>query len=125
MLRQEVYGLDGSDKLNGGSGDDLLAGGAGNDTYLFGVGSGHDTLNESYSGGPLSTLLMLHDLQNPAAPGADPTGGPAAQGRRVAAQGVHGGVRSSPFVFERTIRVAAVLGLARKPSLLGRLARGR
>lgn len=66
----------------------------------------------------LSTLLMLHDLLNPAAPGADPTGGPAAQGRRVAAQAVHGGVRTVPFVFDATIRVAAVLGLARKPSLL-------
>lgn len=71
----------------------------------------------------LSTLLMLHDVLNPAAPGADPTGGPAAQGRRVASQAVHGGVRTVPFVFDATIRVAAVLGLARKPSLL-RFGRG-
>jgi hypothetical protein len=66
----------------------------------------------------LSTLLVLHDLLNPAAPGADPAGGEAAQARRVVAQAVHGGVRSAPFVFDHTIRVAAVLGLARNPSLL-------
>jgi hypothetical protein len=73
----------------------------------------------------LSTLLMLHDLTNPEAPGADATGGPAAQARRLAAQAVHGGVRSVPFVFDATIRVAAMLGLGQQPGLLLRLARGR
>ncbi|MEQ1565316.1 MAG: hypothetical protein ABMA64_06735 [Myxococcota bacterium] len=69
----------------------------------------------------LATLLMVHDLFAPSAPSADPTGGPAAQARRVGAQSVHGGVRSIPFELDPTIRVAAALGLSRKPSLLLRL----
>jgi hypothetical protein len=69
----------------------------------------------------LTSLLVLHDLLNPHAPSADRSGTPAQQARRLAAQTVHGGVRSVPFVFEHAIRVAAVLGLARKPSLLLRL----
>jgi hypothetical protein len=68
----------------------------------------------------LSTLIMLHDVLNPDAPGADPTGGEAAQARRLVSQAVHGGVRSLPFVFEHVIRTAAVIGLARRPSLLFR-----
>ena len=69
----------------------------------------------------LTTLLALHDALNPAAPSADATGGPAEQARRLTAQAVHGGVRSAPFAFDQTIRVAAVLGLTKRPSLLLRL----
>ncbi len=69
----------------------------------------------------LTTLLMLHDVLNPDAPGADASDGPVAQARRLVSQTVHGGLRSAPFDFDRTIRVAAVLGLVKKPSLLLRL----
>jgi len=38
------------DVLGGTPGDDILAGGYGNDTYLFGIGSGHDTIEEAGGG---------------------------------------------------------------------------
>ncbi len=74
----------------------------------------------------LSGLLMLHDLLNPAAPGtapAQPLEAHAGARKRndVAAllsQQVHGGIYSLPFVLDGVIRVAAVVGLAGRPSLL-------
>jgi hypothetical protein len=69
----------------------------------------------------LSTLLMLHDLLNPDAPAAAPGLDANERARRVAAQSVHGGVRSLPWVFEPAIRAAAVIGLAKQPGLLRRL----
>lgn len=66
----------------------------------------------------LTTLLALHDALHPSAPAADPSALPAIRAKRLAAQTVHGGVRSVPFVFEHTIRVAALLGIAKRPSLL-------
>lgn len=69
----------------------------------------------------LTTLLMLHDVLRPDAPGACADGGPCAQARRMAAQSIHGGVRSAPFVLDHTIRVAAVVGLGKEPSLLLKL----
>ena len=69
----------------------------------------------------LSTLLMLHDVLNPDAP-ANAAGLDAnARARHVATRAIHGGVRSLPWVFEPTIRTAAIMGLAKKPSLLGKL----
>lgn len=68
----------------------------------------------------LTTLLMLHDALNPDAPCADASGGAAAQGRRVASQAIHGGVRSLPWEFWGTIQSAAVLGMISKPSVLFR-----
>ena len=70
----------------------------------------------------LMALLMLHDLFAPDAPSTRPLPDRA---RDVVAQSVHGGVRSSPFALDPTIRVAAVLGLTRRPSLLARLLSGR
>ncbi len=72
----------------------------------------------------LSTLLMLHDLLNPDAPAAPADLSPNERARRVAGQSIHGGVRSLPYVFEPAIRAAAVVGLAKKPSLLRRLRKG-
>lgn len=69
----------------------------------------------------LATALMVHDLFRPDAPGADRTGGPAAQARRLSTQSIHGGVRSMPFVFDHTIRVAAMVGLGKQPSLVLKL----
>lgn len=71
----------------------------------------------------ITTLLMLHDLLNEAAPSR--LEDPGARARAVVGQSVHGGVRSAPFALDPTIRVAAVLGLARRPGLLGRLVTGR
>ncbi|MEO0601027.1 MAG: hypothetical protein AAF211_06300 [Myxococcota bacterium] len=71
----------------------------------------------------LMTLMMLHDLLNPEAPSrrADPM----ARATGVVSQSIHGGVRSAPYALDPTIRVAAVLGMARRPSLIARLASGR
>ena len=71
----------------------------------------------------LMTLLLLHDLLNPDAPTAVAQD-PHDRAQRVTAQTIHGGVRSDPFVLESTIRVAALLGLSKQPSLLARLFRG-
>ncbi len=40
-----LYGGTGNDQLDGGAGDDYLEGGEGDDRYFFGMGSGHDTVN--------------------------------------------------------------------------------
>lgn len=67
----------------------------------------------------LSGLIMLHDLLNPNAPGsASVTAEPREKAARLLSQQVHGGVYSLPYVLEGAIRVAAVVGLAGRPSLL-------
>lgn len=40
-----LFGVAGNDQLDGGGGDDYLEGGEGDDRYFFGMGSGHDTVN--------------------------------------------------------------------------------
>ena len=68
----------------------------------------------------LSGLLMLHDLLNPEAPGSA-TRAAATSAERAArqqTQQIHGGIYGLPFVLEGVIRMAAVLGLSRHPSLL-------
>lgn len=68
----------------------------------------------------LSGLLVLHDLLNPDAPGAAATA-PADPAKRAAAlfsQQVHGGLYALPLAIEPALRVAAVLGLCRRPRLL-------
>ena len=45
-----VWGDAAANTLDGGAGDDILAGQSGNDTYIFGVGSGHDVIQDSGSG---------------------------------------------------------------------------
>lgn len=69
----------------------------------------------------LATLLMLHDLLNPDAPAADPAIGPSLRALRVGERAIHGGVRSVPFGLDASIRVAAVIGLGKQPSLLLKL----
>lgn len=68
----------------------------------------------------LSGLLILHDLLNPSAPGA--AGVQPTDVRRKASallsQQVHGGIYSLPYVLEHAIRIAALIGMGRKPSLL-------
>lgn len=68
----------------------------------------------------LSGLLMLHDLLNPAAPGAAErhVDAPQAKAAALLSQQVHGGIYTLPFVLEGVIRAAAVAGLASQPSLL-------
>ena len=41
-----INGYSGNDVLDGKEGNDCLYGGYGNDTYKFGIGYGHDTINE-------------------------------------------------------------------------------
>lgn len=43
-----ITGFWGADVIDGGAGDDVLQGLGGGDTYLFGPGSGHDVIQESY-----------------------------------------------------------------------------
>lgn len=68
----------------------------------------------------LSGLLILHDLLNPDAPGASSgrAVAPGDKAQRLLSQQVHGGVYSLPYELESAIRVAALIGLASKPSLL-------
>jgi hypothetical protein len=66
----------------------------------------------------LNGLLTLHDLLNPAAPGA--LGGDA---RRLFTQRFHGGFHGVPWAIDPALRVAGAIGLARRPALLARLLR--
>ncbi len=66
----------------------------------------------------LNGLLTLHDLLNPAAPGA-PGGDP----RALFAERFHGGFHVVPWAIDPALRAAAVLGLARQPALLAKLLR--
>ncbi len=74
----------------------------------------------------LSGLLMLHDLLNPAAPGAAARTYPSAadKARAIRSQQIHGGVYDLPWQFDASVRTAAVIGLGRRPSLLLDAARG-
>jgi hypothetical protein len=68
----------------------------------------------------LSGLLVLSDLLNPDSPGSarvQPARA-ADKARGLLSQQVHGGIYSLPYELEAAIRVAAVLGMARKPSVL-------
>jgi hypothetical protein len=67
----------------------------------------------------LSGLLMLHDVLQPASTSVLPN-------QRVAAlhtRQIHGGIYGLPYVLENVIRSAAVLGLARHPTLLWKKAK--
>ena len=68
----------------------------------------------------LNGLLVLSDLLNPASPcaAAVQPGRPADKARALLSQQVHGGIYSLPYELEAAIRVAAVLGMARRPSVL-------
>jgi hypothetical protein len=67
----------------------------------------------------LSGLLILHDLLNPAAPGsAGSQAAPAAKAAALLSQQVHGGIYNLPYPLEQAIRVAALIGMGQKPSVL-------
>ncbi|MGE3675127.1 MAG: hypothetical protein AB7K71_35995, partial [Polyangiaceae bacterium] len=69
----------------------------------------------------LATLLMLHDLLNPAAvANAQSLEHGISRETRAARLGevqVHGGVYTNPHALEPSIRVAAVLGMTKRPGL--------
>jgi hypothetical protein len=67
----------------------------------------------------LSVLLMLHDLLNPKAAGhaSSPLSGPT-KAAALHAQQVHGGIYNLPYELESAIRIAAVLGMGKRPSIL-------
>jgi len=61
----------------------------------------------------LSAILMLEDIFGVEAPALDV----------MARRQIHGGVYTHPFLFERTIRVGAVIGLSKKPKLILKMKR--
>ena len=73
----------------------------------------------------LSGLMMLHDVLNPAAPGASSHAYPdsASRARGLFSQQIHGGVYASPFALSPSISVALFIGLAREPKRLASLRR--
>jgi hypothetical protein len=70
----------------------------------------------------LSGLLIIHDLFNPAAAGSSSRAlDPIDRAALLHSQQVHGGIYNMPYVLEPAIRIAAVIGMGRHPSvLLGR-----
>ncbi len=69
-----LLGRDGNDTLNGGTGNDLLDGGKGNDdlyggdgadTYVFGRGSGHDVVHDTFESRTQPDIVRFSGL-NPA-----------------------------------------------------------
>jgi hypothetical protein len=66
----------------------------------------------------LNGLLTLHDLLNPAAPGA-----PGRDPGALFSERFHGGFHVVPWAIDPALRVAASIGLARRPTLLARLFR--
>lgn len=81
---------------------------------LFGI-----LVSEPQATRVMCALLAFHDLLNPEAPSRAGTALPPAE--RVAAimgEQIHGGVYAQPHGLEREIKLAAVAGLARKPSLV-------
>lgn len=74
----------------------------------------------------LNGLLLLHDLLNPAAACSASSSRPATErARALGSQRVHGGLYALPYALEPTVRVGALLGIARRPGLaLGLLRRG-
>ena len=54
-----MNGTNGDELFDGGAGDDTLAGGYGHDTYLFGVGSGHDLVDEHSSSSAYDVLKFI------------------------------------------------------------------
>jgi hypothetical protein len=73
----------------------------------------------------LNGLLTIHDWLDPDAPGAVPgrSQDPAERARRLLTQQVHGGLFALGYGLEPTIRVGALIGLARRPGLIPGFAR--
>ncbi|HEY2732897.1 MAG TPA: hypothetical protein VGI70_02885, partial [Polyangiales bacterium] len=67
----------------------------------------------------LSGLLMLHDLLNPNAPGsANVQTVGAEKAAALHSQQIHGGIYNLPYPLESAIRIAALIGMGKKPSVL-------
>jgi hypothetical protein len=68
----------------------------------------------------LNGLLTIHDWLDPDAPGAVPgrSADPRTRARDLLSQQVHGGLFALSYALEPTIRVGALIGLARRPSLI-------
>ena len=67
----------------------------------------------------LSGLLILHDLLNPQAPGSSSVQlEPSVKAAGVFSQQIHGGIYNLPYPLENAIRVAAVIGMGQRPSVL-------
>jgi hypothetical protein len=64
--------------------------------------------------------LILHDLLNPEAPGSARVQPDDVREKAAAllSQQVHGGIYGLPYVLEHTIRIAALIGMGRRPSVL-------
>ncbi|MCP4284503.1 MAG: RTX toxin, partial [Gammaproteobacteria bacterium] len=54
-----IVGTNADELFDGGAGNDTLAGGYGHDTYLFGVGSGHDIVDEHSSSNAFDVLKLV------------------------------------------------------------------
>ena len=57
----DIYGLGGNDTITGGAGDDFLSGGAGADTFVFGVGFGHDVIQDFTAKGGNHDVIKIDD----------------------------------------------------------------
>jgi len=70
----------------------------------------------------LNGLLILHDLLNPSAPGASALQPDDARQKAsgLFSQQIHGGLYNLPYVLEHAIRIAALIGMGRRPSLIMR-----
>ena len=70
----------------------------------------------------LSGLLILHDLLNPAAPGAAAVqpADPRLKASALLSQQVHGGLYNLGYVLEHAIRIAALIGMGRNPGVIMR-----
>ena len=73
----------------------------------------------------LHALLMIADVTDPEAPAAATQiyESDAKRAAAIFAEQVHGGVFAQPYAFEAMIRMAAIGGLTKKPSLLARIVR--
>ena len=71
----------------------------------------------------LNGLLAIHDVTDPAAPGAASQvyASAADRARALFLEQAHGGVFAQPYALDGGIKVAAVSGLMQKPSLIPRL----
>ncbi|MCP4998328.1 MAG: RTX toxin, partial [Hyphomicrobiales bacterium] len=54
-----ITGTNADELFDGAAGNDILAGGYGHDTYLFGVGSGHDIIDEHSSSSAFDVLKLV------------------------------------------------------------------
>jgi hypothetical protein len=68
----------------------------------------------------INGLMILHDLLNPSAASAAQSnpGQPAKKAAELLSQQIHGGIYSMPYPLESAIRIAALIGMSSRPSVL-------